>query len=327
MEYQYSNGKKLFGDRASRITSEEHKTLYSYYYNMFSKFFKKMSSPCFFPEKKTHGDIDIIAVPNSYDWVERVHDVLGDTLLDYHKNGTCYSHLIHNDDTGKAIHLDFLTTFREPVFHTMKQFYSFNDLSAIINMLARNYGFRYGSLGFFKRYQDTKGNTHYILLSFDLDVGLKVLGYDPEKFHMIQGIQEAVKHIESSPLFDNRFFQKEEMTQKNKKDYKRPNIKYIIDELKKSEKKSSLYDIPTKRIEYAFPDLSERIEKKIKCIESAHTLKENYNGKWIMDTFNLKSGSHIGDIKDAIHVHYGLQCNLIEEEEMINYIKGIIHEK
>lgn len=317
---KYSNGKKLFGDRADRITSKEKCILYSYFVEHTGYLFKTMGTPRHFSDKKTHGDLDIIVVPRHYDWLKRFQEYLGESLLDFHQNDNCYSHLVRSEALERTVHIDIIATFRSPLFITMLQFYSFNDLSAIINVIAKNYGFKYGSRGFFKRYEDTKGNWHDILLSFDMNVGLRCLGFPVKEFNAIRNMEDALCFIIETPFFDHRFFLEDAMTQKNKKDYKRPNIQYMTDWLRKT-----LIVNNHKLDENVFlkgnhPELFERMNKKIGFIENFEYKKDKYDGNWIMKQFNIESGSMVGDIKTAIQERYGLQYNLIPEDDMIMFV-------
>jgi len=109
-------------------------------------------------------------------------------------------------------------------------------------MLAKKYHFKYGSEGFFKRYEDSRKNWHDILVTRDLTVGMELLGYDPQKWYALRTYEDIVQFMLSSPMFDHRLFVHDSLNQSDKKSYKRPVIKHVVDRLRESGKTATITD-------------------------------------------------------------------------------------
>lgn len=318
----HTNRKKLFGDRSSRISSEELFAVYREVIAKTSHLFKIHDVSRFFEEKKDHGDLDIIAIPFSPTWYGEFLQIFGDRILDHSVNGQCHSFL-YRSDIGKDVHVDVIVVYRRFFFEAMIHYYSFNDQSAILGVLARRRGYKYSTLGFYKRYKDTKNNNHTILLSLDLNEGLMALGYDPEKFHQIKSLDDGIVFVQSSPFFDYRPFLFDHMTKKEKKDYKRPNIQYMTNVFRTSSTKSSIED-DDYFVKKHFPHWMERIEKKIAHIEKGAHHRMAYNGFWLNHHFPHIHGLELRAVLDEIRRHFGFNLAITEEDVVINHIRTFL---
>lgn len=320
-----TNRKKLFGDRASRITSEE---LFKVSTEVLSKsfsLFRMCDVPQSFAEKQTHGDVDIVAIPYSTDWVASFSKMFEGKILEYSANGQCHSFLFRSDSVGKDVHVDVIVVYREFFFRAMMHYYSYNDLSAVIGIIARRRGFKYSTLGFYKRYKDAKGNNHTILLSLRLSEGLMALGYDPQKFLGIRSLDDAIAFVQSSPFFDHRDFLYDRMTQKEKKDYKRPNIQAMVNAFRTMSAESSVED-DDHFVKSFFPNWMERIEKRIQRIEKGVLYKPVYNGYWLNQHFPHIHGPELRAVLDEIRGHFGFDLARTEESVVINHIQLFLNE-
>lgn len=312
------NRKKLFGDRSGRITSEE---LFSVYREVMKKthhLFRIFDVPKFFEEKKDHGDLDIVVIPFSSSWYSEFLQIFRDQILDYSVNGQCHSFL-YRSDIGKDVHVDVIAVYHMFFFEAMIHYYGFNDLSAIIGVIARRRNYKYSTLGFYRRYKDTKGNNHTILLSLNLNEGLVALGYNPEKFHQIKSINDGIAFVQSSPFFDHRYFQFDHMTQKEKKDYKRPNIQYMTNVFRTTIEESYIDD-GDHFVKKHFPLWMERIEKKIVHIEKGAHHRMTHNGYWLNKYFPYILGSDIRTVLDEIRRYFGLNLARTEDTVVIDHI-------
>lgn len=194
---------KQFGDRASRVTTSEMESVYEELNAKIGGEFCGFELTFSLEEKTDHGDIDILVLLHPDQDPKKVFKKL--KALESNKNGYCHSHLYQSEVLGKAVHVDFLVSSDPNLHATKKQYYAFNDLSAVVGVMAKNLNFKYGSEGFFKRYQDKKGNWHDIKISSNLNVGLQCLGLDPKPL-WIRKYQDIVNYVSSSLMFDCKMF-------------------------------------------------------------------------------------------------------------------------
>lgn len=232
----------LFGERAERVTTSEANAVYNELFDLLYEDFSHMRMTKSLPCKTDHGDIDIVyCMVNKFDPETRLRVQLGESFLDFHKNGEVSSVLYHSKVVGKNVHVDFILA-NEKNYMTKLQYFSYNDFSGIFGMLAKKYNFKYGSEGFFKRYRDSRGNWHDVFVSRDLTIGMEMLGYDPRKWEKLETYDDIVLFMLSSPMFDYRLFVHDTLNQSDKKSYKRPVIKYVVDKLRESGKTATITD-------------------------------------------------------------------------------------
>jgi hypothetical protein len=314
-------GGKLFGPRAERVTTDEMKKVFKEVYSLLSSFFISMKLTKSLASKETHGDIDFVVTtyPES-----NVKEILFNNIkiIDYSKNGYIYSILYHSKSINKNVHIDFICNSDKKISKTREQYFSLNDFSGIIGIISKKLNFKFGSEGFFKRFRDKKGNWHDIFISHNLvKDGLKILGYDSNGYKLIKNIDHFVYYISSSPLYDVKYVTSGEMNQSDRKSEKRPVINYVLNELRKQNKRALIHDE-----DYFFKKYYKkqflRVEKlKNEINSNIYNKNTKYDGKWVIDTFNLKSGPLIGQILLLLNKKFGNNLNNIDEEEIIQYIK------
>lgn len=306
-------GGKLFGIRSQRVTTREMNIVFMLLEEvlMDSFVFKRMTQNRSFKSKETHGDVDIIVLPHLKNWKEVTKQLLEKRTKDQISNGDVHSFLLTFPEIQKDVHVDFIVSSSIEDYHSKNQYYSFNDLSAMIGIIGKKNHFKFGSNGFFKRYQDKRGNWHDILISKDLNIGLRTLGFDVDLYNKIEDIDDAVEFIASSKFFDTNMFQHENMTQDQKKDEKRPNIEYMIGQIRSMNFHSSITDEDF-YFKKLYPKLYAMVEEEKQNIESSLPQKSQYNGSWLMSNFNIKPGPQVGMILKAISNEFP---NLDEADE------------
>jgi len=233
---------KLFGERAERVTTEEMRKVceeisYLLRYDLPS-LHPTRSLSC----KTDHGDIDLVYRSEPTLDVKKVlSSNLGFGFIEMKSNGDVISVLYHSVDAGKTVHIDFIKA-DDRTFQTKLQYFSFNDFSGIFGMLSKKYHFKYGSEGFFKRYCDSRGNWHDILVSRDLTVGMELLGYDPDLWLKMENYEDIIAFMLTSPMFDYRLFVHDSLNQSDKKSMKRPVVEYVVQKLRESGKTATIND-------------------------------------------------------------------------------------
>ena len=100
-------GGKLFGSRASRVTTSEMNSIFDELKNQLGNDFSKFELSKALPSKQDHGDIDIVLTGSSGDIKNTLLSNLGDKVKDYSCNGNIYS-VLYKSDLGKDVHVDFL---------------------------------------------------------------------------------------------------------------------------------------------------------------------------------------------------------------------------
>jgi hypothetical protein len=145
-------GGKLFGARASRVTTAEMNAVFSELKSIMDNQFDKMVLSRALKTKETHGDIDVVIKPKSSvkNLTEFIKTSLGDRVLDYVKNGNIHSVLYSSPTIGKSVHIDFLTASTDEAFESLWEYLSFNDFSGILGVFARRMRFVYGTEGFIR---------------------------------------------------------------------------------------------------------------------------------------------------------------------------------
>lgn len=295
---------KLFGDGVERVTTDEMNTIFNEIRKQLGLKFSKISLTTPLSEKKTHGDVDIVYVTSIANPRVEIVNALGTHVMNTHKNGDIFS-VLYKSDIGKLVHVDFIECEDEDIFATKLQYFSYNDFSGIVGMLSKKLHFKYGSDGFFKRFRDRKGNWHDILVSKNLMDGLKILGWNPSKFNSIKIVDDISTFILSSPMFDSKYVQPSALNQSDKKSYKRPVIKHVIDELRLANKSATITDEDYFFKKY-FQNKYEDVEKIKLEINSSIPARSKYNGTWLMNAFpELTSGKVIGDILKYLSDTFG----------------------
>ena len=322
-------GGKLFGSRASRVTTAEMNSIYDELQNRLGNKFSKFELSKSLPSKQDHGDIDIVLTGGD-DVKDTLLSSLGSSVKDYSRNGNIYS-VLYKSNLGKDVHIDFIHTDSDEDFDAQKTYLALGDFSGILGVMARQNGYKYATTGFQKIYVDKSGRHHDILITKNLKDGLKILGYGDvlNTYDNIQNNDDVVKFISSSPMFDSDDYKGQTMNHSDRKRVRagRPSADYIRKSLINLNKHKTIDD-PDYFLKKLFPDKYQAYLDKIKEIESFTPVKSKYGGEWLMANFpQLKPGPILGKIKQYWTQKYGDQLDNVPEDQLKKdtdiYIKSL----
>lgn len=322
-------GGKLFGSRASRVTTSEMNSIFDELKNQLGNDFSKFELSKALPSKQDHGDIDIVLTGSSGDIKNTLLSNLGNKVKDYSRNGNIYS-VLYKSNLGKDVHVDFLYADTNDDFDAQKTYLALGDFSGILGVMARQNGYKYATTGFQKIYVDKSGRHHDILITKNLKDGLKILGYNDvlNTYDNIQNNDDVVKFISSSPMFDSDNYKGQTMNHSDRKRVRagRPSADYIRKSLIGLNKHKTIDD-PDYFLKKLFPEKYQSYLDKIKEIESFTPVKSKYGGEWIMQNFNVKPGPVLGKIKQFWTQKYGDQLDNVPEDQLRRdtdiYIKSL----
>jgi hypothetical protein len=321
-------GGKLFGTRASRVSTAEMNSIFDELKNLLNNKFNKFELSKALPSKADHGDIDVV-VSGGGDVANTLKSQLGEKVLDYSRNGNIYS-VLYKSNTGKNVHIDFIHSDNDEDFEAQRMYLALGDLSGILGVMARQNGYKYATTGFQKIYVDKSGRHHDILITKNLKDGLKILGYGDVlgDYDSIQNNDDVVKFISSSPMFDSDDYKGQTMNHSDRKRVRagRPSADYIRKSLIGLNKHKQISD-PDYFLKRLFPDKYQMLLDKQKEIESFTPVKSKYGGDWIMQNFNVKPGPMLGKIKQYWLQKYGDNLDNVPEDELKRdtdiYIKSL----
>ena len=322
-------GGKLFGTRASRVSTDEMNSIFDELKNLLNNKFNKFELSKALPSKADHGDIDVV-VSGGGDVANTLKSQLGIKVIDYSRNGNIYS-VLYKSDTGKNVHIDFIHSDNDEDFEAQRMYLALGDLSGILGVMARQNGYKYATTGFHKIYVDKSGRHHDILITKNLKDGLKILGYGDvlDDYDSIQNNDDVIKFISSSPMFDSNDYKGQTMNHSDRKRVRagRPSADYIRTSLIGLNKHKQISD-PDYFLKKLFPDKYQMLLDKQKEIESFTPVKSKYGGEWLMANFpQLKPGPILGKIKQHWLQKYGDNLDNVPEDELKRdtdiYIKSL----
>ncbi len=323
-----NEGGKLFGTRASRVSTSEMNSIFDELKTRLGNKFSKFELSKSLPSKQDHGDIDIVLTGNP-NIKKAIMMYLGSKVKDYSRNGNIYS-VLYNSDLGKDVHVDFIHSDNDEDFDAQRMYLALGDFSGILGVMARQNGYKYATTGFHKIYVDKSGRHHDILISKNLKDGLKILGYGEVlgDYDNIQNNDDVIKFISSSPMFDSDDYKGQTMNHSDRKRVRagRPSADYIRTSLIGLNKHKQISD-PDYFLKRLFPDKYQMLLDKQKEIESFTPIKSKYGGDWIMQNFNVKPGPMLGKIKQYWLQKYGDNLDNVPEDELRKdtdtYIKSL----
>jgi len=321
-------GGKLFGTRASRVSTSEMNSIFDELKNRLGNKFSKFELSKSLPSKQDHGDIDIVLTGNP-NIKKAIMMYLGSKVKDYSRNGNIYS-VLYSSDLGKDVHIDFIHSDNDEDFEAQRMYLALGDLSGILGVMARQNGYKYATTGFQKIYVDKSGRHHDILISKNLKDGLKILGYGDVlgDYDNIQNNDDVIKFISSSPMFDSNDYKGQTMNHSDRKRVRagRPSADYIRKSLIGLNKHKQISD-PDYFLKQLFPDKYQMLLDKQKEIESFTPVKSKYGGDWIMQNFNVKPGPILGKIKQYWLQKYGDNLDNVPDDVLRQdtdiYIKSL----
>jgi hypothetical protein len=297
-----------------------------------------------------HGDIDIVVVPPMG---QSTRDIVLNTLgnnvtsntssqpvatsngLVYQPNqkfattnGNIFSILYTPDKLDKHVHIDFIVAKDEEDARNKQDYLAYNDFSGIVGVIARKLEFKYGSEGFFKIFVDKKGQNRDILITKNLREAQKILGFRKvdTNFSNIKSEDDIVEYIKTSPLFDVRQIAGElNRGDRKKMRAERKSAQYIRDQLMLSGQRRTVQD-DDYFFKTLFPSLYEKVEQEKQKLDADVIKTDKYTGDWIINTFNLKPGKVIGQVKDFLNKKYGDNLDNTPEEEVVASVKQYLSE-
>lgn len=319
--------KKVFGDRVTRVTTSQMYEIYTILEKNLSGLFKRMTLNKTLTTKTTHGDIDIIVLPYRHCWKEFINCCNEYEILNVVRNGYVNSYLMKFPTLNNmCVHVDIIVASDNEDYMAKKTYFSYNDLSAIIGMLARYYGYKYGSEGFYKRVVDKRGNYHYILITKDLaQTALPMLGFCTTTYNNIQTIDDCVSFVYNSKFYETNIYSSNTMNSRQTLDYKkRPNITYMINKFNELPTLSQTITVDT-NIKVCYSTYWAKIENETKLINERIVPKSKYNGEWLMKTFGLTPGPRIGFILKELFNTFKDELDNQDESIVKIHVKRIIN--
>jgi len=317
-------GGKLFAPHSQRVTNDEIKVIFDELNKKLSKYFTSMALSRSIKSKMDHGDIDIIVLPKTHiDFKSVLEKELGKDLLEYSKNGYVYSFL-YNSPVNKKVHVDLIAANSEEDAKSKTEYFSFNDFSAIVGMLARKLRFKYTDNGFYKKYQDEKGNYHDFLISRNLMDGLKILGLDPSKFNKIEGQDDILNFVLETPLMDKKFFEYTELVRRDREAFDvRPGVEEINKKIVDSGKTRQIEDDDYFFKKY-FPQKYSEYLTEVEETNKKNNIQKKYSGQWLMNKFGMKPGPEMGKVLKKITDKFKDNLENTSEEEVSNFVKSLM---
>lgn len=314
---------KLFGADAQRVNNHELNIVVTELKDLIGPSFTHFIPVPSLKEKLDHGDIDILVTP-SVDVHKLLIQKLGSKLIKFSKNDTVNSFLFHSEKLQKLIHVDLITSATPQQLETKKYYYALNDFSALIGVLSKKLNFKYGTEGFFKRFQDKKGNWHDVLITNNLLQGLELLGLDPSKYSSIKNYNDIVNFLLASPLLDAKYFGQDELLARDRVSIsRRPNLSKMIELVRDSAGPAKIKDE-----DYFFkkimPSQYQKVQQEMQKInEKTYELSNKYNGSWLMSNFGIKPGPEVGRILKSMSDHFKENLPNANEQDVINFVKTL----
>jgi hypothetical protein len=243
-------------------------------------------------------------------------------------NGNIFSILYTPDKLDKHVHIDFIVAKDEEDARNKQDYLAYNDFSGIVGVIARKLEFKYGSEGFFKIFVDKKGQNRDILITKNLREAQKILGFRKvdTNFSNIKSEDDIVEYIKTSPLFDVRQIAGElNRGDRKKMRAERKSAQYIRDQLMLSGQRRTVQD-DDYFFKTLFPSLYEKVEQEKQKLDADVIKTDKYTGDWLINTFNLKPGKVIGQVKDFLNKKYGDNLDNTPEEEVVASVKQYLSE-
>jgi hypothetical protein len=293
-EILIKEGGKLFSQYGSvRVTTQEMHVVFEEIKNKIQSHISEIQLSKSLEDKQDHGDIDILLLSseNVRDFVKKE---LGDRILKDFSNSGQYSILYLSEKINKKVHVDFLYTNDMEQYQSMTDYYSYNDFSNIIGRFAKRLDFSYQSNGFFKMFDDSKGQRHYFLITSNLKEGLKILGYDPSVMDNIKNVEDIINFCISSPLIDSDMF-KHETKRERDSNRRRPATELLVNRMIQVNKKASITD-PDFFFKKYYNIKYEEFLKEKERINKELQVSMKYTVDWVMKTFGLTPGPKLGKV-------------------------------
>lgn len=219
---KYGERQKLFGQAAERISREEYDAVVEEICRKGGDHFQKLQAPEQLIDKPDFGDIDLVALADAQYDEDFFHNIFGEDLIQYHhtKHSSLYQILLRLE-SGKQVQVDFMKAQDEADFESKRVYYSKGHLSPMVGILAQNLHFKYGTEGFSKRYEDSKGQWHDVLVAKDLTDGLQILGYDLTTYEAVKTNDDIPAFVASSPYFEGKYYEPRNLARRHREAMRR----------------------------------------------------------------------------------------------------------
>jgi hypothetical protein len=304
-------GRALKNTHTRRYTREEFDSVSAELIETIEKEFDRASTPLFYHNKETFGDIDLIVDMGdgvcSYGNIRNYISVIFDPNEIFH-NGNCYSF------DYKEVQVDFMCVSSED-YDSNYHYLAYNDLGNYIGRIAHRLGLKYGQEGLWYNHYINDQNVGKIMISKDYREIFKFLDLDYDRW--LEGfdeLEDTFKFVLTSRYFDSGMFQLDSLNRINReRNLKRasymsfldwintnhPNVKGeylygIAHELNGTpeDKKKFLFDV----VNAMFPDANFMVNIRRLEYERAKSLyvSSKFNGGMIMKKYGF-SGKDLGD--------------------------------
>jgi len=339
------NVKNLFGSLSNRVTTEEMHGVFGELKKKLAKKFSSFNNTTKLSSRQDHSDIEIVVVaPAGQSTKDIIVNTIGGNIARNNEpnlvvtsngniyqpkqmfmttNGNIFSILYRPNKLDKQVHIDFIVAKDEEDARNKQDYLAYNDFSGIVGVICRKLGFKYGSDGFFKIFVDKKGQNKDILITKNLRDAQKILGFRnvDTNFSNIKSEDDIVEYIKTSPLFDVRQLSGEI----NRGDHKkmrseRASAQYIRDQLLQSGQRQRITDNDF-FFKSLFPSLYDKVEQEKQKLNADVINTSKYTGEWIINTFALKPGKVIRQVKDFLNKQYGDNLDNTPEDEVIDAAK------
>ena len=301
-------GKALKNCYTRRCSREEFDIISNEILYILKQHMELVDIPLFLKGKESFGDIDIICYPGkSFNMV--INDFINQTFSpnEIYHNGNCYSF------DYKEIQIDLILA-TDKTFHTMKHYYSYNDLGMFIGLVAQGFGLKYGQKGLFMKYNFKNQHIGDIQTSNDFEKIYTFLGFDYKRYDEgFNGFEEIYEYVYNSKYFNHDSFMPERLNRVNyDRNIKRPSYINFLEWIKLQPRKEYVFKSKEDYFDLitnVFPDacLIENIRRiEYKYCKSLY-IKSKFNGGDIMKRFGIEGkalGELIPKFKDFITYRY-----------------------
>ena len=172
-------------------------------------------------EKLDFGDVDIVVEMQFATYAENslfIKSKLKHLIIKSVDRRPIMHCLYFSPALKKQVHVDFIFA-PEETFDSNLMYLDYSDFAGICGVFCRKLKFNYGTNGFFKVFVDKQNQHHHILLSRNLQDGLRILGYADciEKYDKIKTLQDIIEFMLQSSLFDSDFLKIETSNHSDRK--------------------------------------------------------------------------------------------------------------
>jgi hypothetical protein len=299
-----------------------------------------------FYDKKDFGDLDVLVLADR-DFGDRMEIIKNEfNPVQVHKNSHIISFAYKGEeiykDGNEYLQVDLIFTPLDN-WETSKIFFCNGDLGNFMGKLVNSYG-KLNHHGYLLKYgyDGLKckivhgGKSKKVFLTKDSQEVFNLLGLSFKRWKQgFHNKEEMFDYVISSPMFDYRAFQWENISSINKhRNKRRPNYHIFLEYIEKHKHRvidwapyTDYLDILKDRFNV---DLKEEMEKLKQLVKEDKEIKYKFNGQLIMEKFPHLKGKELGDTMTEFKNQfkdwrkYALSTS---SEEIMEHFKNKINEK